>query len=184
MTELDPIALITGATLPTAVVPVCFATHLVTRYEQAKQELADTARQAVDSDSLAAGPPAHLRTELLDLEQQIRANTIDLTLRAMPSKTFKTLKRDHPPRKDDDGRAVPRDQMLGVNEATFFDPLLRACLIQPALDEATFRILVDERLTDGQLEKLTTAAWFLNVRVVDAPFSSAASPTTTPSASG
>jgi hypothetical protein len=179
----DPLAVIRGGELPTKVVPVCFATDLVEEYEQAKTDIVNEA--ADDSESfVGGGRAADLRARMVNLEEEMRAVTVDVTLRALRRKDFQDLKRAHPPRKDDDGKPNPRDQILGVNEETFFEPLLRKSIVDPVLDEEMFRLLVDERLTDAQFNHLTTAAWWLNTRMVDLPFTSAASPKTSTSGPG
>jgi hypothetical protein len=175
----DPTAVIRAGGLPERTVPICLALDLVEEYEELLRE----AEQPAESNSLA-GSPKKPTAELDALKAQMLASTVEFRLRAMPRPKFKALKRDHPPRKGEDGAPVPRDAMLGVNEDTFFEPLLRASLVDPVLDETTFRLLVDEKLSDGQFEQLTDVAWALNVRRIDLPFSYAGSKTTTSSDAG
>lgn len=164
----DPTALILGGALPQKVVPVCLAANLVDEYERMEDELAKEAERV--SDSLAGGRAAELRQQLGAMKEQMQESTVDFRFRALPSPKYKSLRRAHPPRKNEDGSPVERDAILRVNEDTFFIPLMRACLVEPALDDETFRVLVEERLSDGQLERLTTEVWRLNSSRVDLPF--------------
>lgn len=168
MTDQDVAALILGGALPEKVEPVCLALDLAVEYEALQAELAGEAER--NADSLSGGRSAELRAQLGDLKCRMQAATVPFRFRALPAPKFKALKREHPPRKAEDGTVVVRDGLLEVNEDTFFEPLLRASLVEPILDDATFRVLVDERLTDAQLERLTTICWHLNVRTVDVPF--------------
>jgi hypothetical protein len=164
----DPTALIRGGSLPEKVVPVCLSAALVDEYERLEDDLAKAAERS--ADSLAGGEAAGLRQQLGELKEQMQESTVDFRFRALPSPRYKSLRRAHPPRKNDDGSPVERDAILRVNEDTFFVPLMRACLVDPVLDDETFRLLVEERLSDGQLERLTTEVWQLNSRRVDLPF--------------
>lgn len=169
----DPLAVIRGGELPKRVAPVCFATGLVQQYEALQQELLDEARQS--ADSLGGGRKAEIRAALLELEDAMRERTVELTLQAIPRPRFKELKRKHPPRKDEDGKPNARDARFGVNEETFFDSLLRESIVDPPLDDETFRLMVDEKLSEAQFDRLTTIAWNLNEDRIDLPFSYAAS---------
>jgi len=136
--------------------------------------------KAAAKDSLAGGNVVELEQQIADVLEHIEAATVVLTLQALPRPRFKALKDLHPPRKDAEGNPSPEhagDLRLGVNEDTFFDVLLRAEIIAPVLDEETLTVLLDERLTDGAWEALTTVAWNLNLEKVAVPFSQAVSPT-------
>jgi hypothetical protein len=170
----DPYAIIRGGTLPKKLEQVCFALDLVEEYETLQEELTTSAANTGERSLGGGARIAEIRERLAALQDAMRAQTVTFTLQALPSKKFKALKRDHPPRKDDDG-FVGRDGLLGVNEETFFEPLLKASIVDPVLNDEMFRTLVEEQTTDATLERLTTRAWFLNVRQVDVPFSLAAS---------
>ena len=76
---------------------------------------------------------------------------------------------EHPPREDNQ-----TDRALGLNQDTFFDAAIRACAVEPALDKADWDAL-DEVLSDAQWNTLANAAWAVNARDVDVPFSQRAS---------
>lgn len=164
----DPIALIRGGSLPEKTVKVCLDARLVSEYEDIEAELLEEADRA--SDSLAGGRAAELRQQLAALKEQMQGSVVEFRFRALPSPRYKALKREHPPRRNEDGSANERDALLQVNEDEFFIPLVKACLIYPELDADTFTVLVDERLSDGQLNRLTTEVYRLNQSRVDIPF--------------
>lgn len=166
----DPYALILGGSLPQKTVKVCLDAALVSEYEDLETELAEAAGKTTGSLAGSGGRAIELRAEMETLKAAMLESTVSFKFRALPAPRYKSLRRAHPPRKNEDGSPVERDAMLRVNEDTFFVPLLKACLVEPSLDDETFRVLVEERLSDGQLERLTTEVWRLNQSRVDLPF--------------
>jgi hypothetical protein len=173
---VDPLAVIRAGRLPEKVVPLCMALDLVDEYEALQAQLAE-ARMRTDDDSLSGGPALGHQRQLDALRERMVAATVGFRLRALARPVFVDLKREHPPRRDDDGAPNLADARLGVNADAVWDPLLRLSIVDPVLDEVTFRLLVDERLSYGQYDYLTTQAWNLNVARMDVPFSYAASRT-------
>ncbi|MFC6017802.1 hypothetical protein ACFP2T_16495 [Plantactinospora solaniradicis] len=165
---------IRAAKLPERVVPVCLNLDLQAEFEAAERELQELLDRP--RDSLAAGgPPKDLSQRVRDLEAEMREHTHDFRLRALPRPGWLALVADHPPRQTEDGAVDQRDQYVGVNAETFFTALVRASVVAPELDEEDWRLLLDEKLTDRQFDQLSDAAWSLNRRDVDVPFSRAAS---------
>ena len=173
----DPLGVIRAGHLPERTVSICLALDLVEEYEELERALG--AAQGEEASPFVAGPAAEIQQQMDDLREQMQAATVAIRLRALARPRFNSLKREHPPRKDEDGAPMAEDRLLRINTETFFEPLLRMSIVDPVLDEPTFRMLIDERLTDAQFEQLTDVAWFLNVRRIDIPFSSAASSKTT-----
>ncbi|MFV2094820.1 hypothetical protein ACFHW1_04925 [Micromonospora sp. LOL_014] len=170
----DVKALIRGGRLPERTVPVCLQADLVAEHELAERQLAEATRRA--SDSLAGGSGMREIAERIEaLRVEMQDHTIDFRLRAMPRPRWKAFIAAHPPRKDDAGKVDERDRAIGVNTETFFDALVRASVVEPELDASDWDLLLDERLTDRQFDELADAAWGLNRRDVDVPFSPAAS---------
>lgn len=166
--------LIRAAKLPEKAVPICLHADLVAEVEAAERELADAQRHP--ADSLAAGGKARQVAERIEaLRQQMFDHTVDFRLRALARPAWRALMEGHAPRKDDKGQVDERDKYVGVNVSTFFDALVRASVVEPELDVEDWRLLLDERLTDRQFDQLADAAWSLNRRDVDIPFSLAAS---------
>lgn len=170
----DPGALIRAGKLPEKDFPVCVDPDLVAEYEQLV-EMRDAAKD-VGAGSLAGGNTAGFDEQIADVQKRMEASTVVLRLRALSRLRWKALKDEHPPRKGDDGKTIPEDVFVGVNRQSFFNALARATIVGPPLDEADREHLLDELLTDGQWEDLTTVAWNMNEAKISVPLSSAASP--------
>lgn len=171
----DVKALIRGAKLPETTVPVCLAADLVAQFEQAERELAEAGESA--RTSLADGGRQREIAERIEaLREQMQASTVDFRLRAMPRPRWREFIAAHPPRKDPKtGEVDERDRYVGVNTDTFYDALVQASAVDPDLDDEDWALLLGEKLTDRQFDQLADAAWALNRRDVDVPFSRAAS---------
>jgi len=167
-------ALIRGAKLPECTVPVCLNADLTAEFERAERELSEATQRP--ADSLAAGGQARQIAERIEaLRAEMVEHTIDFRLRAMQRPRWKAFVAAHPPRRADDGGVHERDRSIGVNTETFFDALIRASVVEPELDDEDWSLLLDEKLTDRQVDQISDAAWSLNRREVDVPFSRAAS---------
>jgi hypothetical protein len=182
MTDSEAAAKIRGGKPRTLPYPVCMDPDLVGEYERAVAERARV--KEGPRDSLAAGGvPAELEERIAALLEQIQANTVTLVFKALPRPQFGAMRDEHPPRRNADGVIdIPADARLGVNADDFFEPLIRASLVSPELDDETMTLLVEERLTDGQWDDLSTRVWNLNEATVSVPFAPAVS-TTNPSSS-
>lgn len=158
--------------LPERNVPICLAGKLQADYELAERELAEA--EEAPADSLAGNGSTVIARRIEELREQMKAKTIDFRLRALPRKKWRKLKAEHPPRKDEEGAVHAEDKWTGVNTETFFPLAIRACLIDPDLDESDWEVL-DAKLTFNQYDTLSAAVWVLNATEVDVPFSLAAS---------
>lgn len=173
----DPGQLIRNGKLKTDEFRACMDPDLIAEHQDLLDQRA--AARARAEDSLAGGNVAELEEKIAGVLDRIEAQTVVLVLKALPRPEFRSLKDAHPPRRDPEGNPLPEhadDWRLGVNVDTFFDPLIRAELVSPVLDEDTLTMLLEERLTDGQWDALTTVAWNLNLDKISVPFSSAVSP--------
>lgn len=177
---------IRAGTLPETTVRLCLHGELQARYEaverrleQAKANKPPAGARRLDS----ASPLREADAELEQLREQMAEHVIELRLRALPRPKFRALIEEHQPRQSATGDVDERDKYIGVNTATFFDPLIRACVVDD-LDAEDWRVLLEEKLTDAQYDVLADAAWAINRRDVDVPFSPAASPTSRSSAPG
>jgi hypothetical protein len=170
----DPGALIRGGKLPEKDFPVCVEPDLVAEYEQLV-EARDAAKEA-GAGSLAGGNTTALDEQIADVQKRMEESTVVLKLRALGRRQFRALRDEHPPRKDAEGKVDLGDLRLGVNRDTFFDPFIRETIVDPVLDEETLTLLIEQRLTDGQWDDLTTTAWNMNEAKISVPLSSAASP--------
>jgi hypothetical protein len=165
---VDIHAALSGAQLPERSVAVCLRGDLTAEIESAEREL-----RAAEADPGAGMEDAGRLRELAEhverLRDEMRAASVDVRLRALPRWRWSELMRAHPPRDDSDS-----DKALGVNEETFFDALVRACLVEPELSDEDWARLLSV-LTSAQYDALATAAWTVNRGSVDVPKSLVAS---------
>jgi hypothetical protein len=184
-----------GAARVERTMQVCLRGDLVGDWEAAEREL-ERARQAKDAtnakEATDLGP---LIERVRSLEAEMLEHAETWRLRAMPRYRFRKLVAAHPPRRDENGEPVEEDRLIGLNRSEFFPRLVRACVVEPKLDEADWLWLLghtDEEqerlkaegnedeieeglLTDRQVSDLQDVAWFLNRGEVEVPFSHAAS---------
>jgi hypothetical protein len=168
---MDFNSMLADAKLPERTVNICLRGDLVADYEALQVELVKLHGQA--SDSLAGNGAASVAERMDQLAAQMQEHTYLFRLRAMPRHAWRTLVNAHPPREKDD-KVVPEDMISGVNRETFFEPMVRASIIDPDLTDESWKRLLDA-LTDRQFEDLVSAAWDLNQGKVDVPFLRAAS---------
>lgn len=168
-------ALIASAKLPERTVPVCLNADLSAELQELERqlELAEQRRRAGEG-SLASGSDSRvLAAQVEAVREQMLDTTIVFRLRAMPRRRFRKMQDDFPPR---DGN--PIDALAGVDTEAMTEPLVRACVIEPELDDEDWTALLDEetgRLSEGQWTVLANAAWAINARDANVPFSRTAS---------
>lgn len=138
------------AKLPEAKVDLCLAPHLVEEYDNFPE-----------SDSLA-DPNAERKAAL---RKEIEASILTLKLRALGARKYDELTALHPPRPD-----VQQDKEMGINDLTFKPAILRACLVEPVLDDEGFEVLLDS-ITSEEWERLLVVAVRLNRYGGQVPFS-------------
>ena len=167
MTEKDFSALLAGAALPETTVPVCLRGDLAAEHEELDRKLEKLLEKKNPKMADDGRIAAKLRIE--ELEAQMQESTYDFRLRALSRTAWHALLAEHQPRPGEDA-----DKNIGVNTATFFASMIRACLVKPELTEEQWAQLL-EKITDRQFDSLSDAAWRLNRRDVAVPFSAAAS---------
>lgn len=176
--DVDVKALIRGSRRPERTVPLCLRGDLVAVHEGLERDLAEVIVGPQDDRLTGANVKAkRIGAQIEKLEKQMRDSTLVLRLRALSPSRWAELTAEHPPRKADDGTVNDRD-VIGVNSSTFFDALIRESVVEPVLDDEDWDLLLGEGehgLTEGQHDTLSGAAWTLNKRDVDVPFSRAAS---------
>lgn len=176
--------LIRGAKLRRDEFRVCVDPPLVDDYERLLAEQA--AERDAARDSLAGGRVLDIQVQLDLLLEQMEAATVTLVLQALPRREYRALIDKHPPRKGDDGTLIPRDERFGIDYDGFFNELARRSILGSRVDDETIEdlpadvveLLIEERLSDGQWEDLTSRCNRLNRATVDVPFSPAGSPRT------
>jgi hypothetical protein len=83
---------------------------------------------------------------------EAEADALHVTLRALRRSEWKTLVKEHPPRKDHKD-----DEAAGVNEETFKDALVTASVVEPTLSADDF-----DALADVDFDRLYFSAFALN----------------------
>ncbi|HEX6873684.1 MAG TPA: hypothetical protein VF163_21505 [Micromonosporaceae bacterium] len=166
---MDVKGILAAAKLAERSVPLCLQPDLVAELQRLERDLADAERVEKASGSLGGGETHVLAERIQALREQMAEHTVELVVRALPRLQWRDLLAAHPPREGNDA-----DKALGVNEDTFFDALVRLCTVSPQLDGDDWGRL-EQVLSDGQWSALTNAAWAVNARDVDVPFSPRAS---------
>lgn len=165
--------LLAEAKLPERSVPVCLRGDLVAEFEELERQLQEAQRSTVSS--IEDGGGAAIAEQMEALRAQMREHTYQFRLRALPKPAYRKLKAEHPPRKNDDtGEVLSEDVYLDANIEAIQEPLVRACIVDPVLDDITWTDLVG-KLTDRQYGELVGTAIHVNRGGVDIPFSHAAS---------
>lgn len=169
--------LLADAQLPVKTVPICLRGDLVADFEETERALQEAHKQR--GDSLAGGSElGELAEKLEALQVEMREHFYTFRIQALPKREFRALVAKHGPRRvvgeDGEEKIHEDDKYIGVNTASFFEALMRACLVDPVLGDDDWTAL-DSKLTDSQWDSLSTAAWSVNRSDVDVPFSRAAS---------
>jgi hypothetical protein len=161
------------AKLPTRTVPVCLRGDLVAEIEQLDRQLVAAEKEPATGLE-DAGQLRELAERIEALRTEMADSSHTFVLSAMPGQNYRALKAEHPPRLDAEGKVQPEDALMGANVDTLAEPLLRACCVDPVLDDATWAAL-EPVLTDRQYDDLVNAAIMANQGPVSIPFSRAAS---------
>lgn len=169
---VDIKALLKQARRRTATVEVCLRGDLAGEYEQLERDLAKLPK----STKLGGDPERRRITAEMDrLRAEMAEGTVPFRLEALSDAAFQRLVDEHPPRRNGDELDV-RDAEGGYNRATFFDGLIRACTVEPELDDDDWQLLLGEDgMSGGQKVALWSEASRINGQAVDVPFSPAAS---------
>ncbi|WP_229401912.1 hypothetical protein [Micromonospora okii] len=172
---------IKSARLPERTVPICLRGDLTAEFEDLERQLEDALR--TPATSLEGDGAGSIAERMEVLRQQMRDDTTAFRVRAMPPPRWRAFCAEHPPRKTDAGEVDERDRLIGVNVETFYEALIRKSVVEPALDDEDWAALLgdDGVLTDRQFADLADAAWSVNRREVDIPFSLVASRMNRPS---
>jgi len=158
-------------------VPICMRGDLVEKFERLERELVDAERRelANPSTSIEDEPETgRLAREIENVRAQMLDESYTWVLEALPGKKYRALMAEHPPRQNDDGEVLDEDRLLDANYDTFLEPLLRASVVDPILDDTEWEEVIDD-LSNGQYNTLINAAVMVNRGGVDVPFSRAAS---------
>jgi hypothetical protein len=167
--EMNIDELLAAARLAEQQVPVCLRPDLLAAYTDAEAALEAAEKAHKTSGSLDAGEKLAAAAAVEELRDQMLAASVRFTVRALPRRRWSALYAEHPPREADDG-----DTRVGFNRDTFYDALVRECVVEPQLSDEQWAAL-DAALSTAQYAALKTAAWLVNNADVDVPFLLAAS---------
>lgn len=167
MEDIDITAELDQAQPQGKTVPICLRGELVEEFERLDGELQEMARVETTAPSLSSGGRKRELAEKVEaLRQEMLAKSVPFRLQAIGRKAWNKLNDSHPPREGNDS-----DRMRGFNDETFFPALIRATVVSPTLSADQWTKLLDVQLSPGQFETLAGAAWDLNRRGADIPFS-------------
>jgi hypothetical protein len=165
MADIEEI--LAGAKLPERTVPLCLRGDLQAEFEDLERKLA--AAEAADDGTLAGNPAAREIAELMEtLRAQMREHERVFRLRAIDAKAYSNLIAEHPPTDEQ------RQQGQDTNWQTFPAALIAACAIDPEMTVEQAEQL-SGTVAYSQWDALFAAAYALNRRAVDIPFSVTAS---------
>jgi len=167
---MDVSQLLNNAKRPEKIVPLCLAGDLQAKWEALHEEYGR--KVAAAGRKMANADARELSAKIVAVEEQMAEQTLEVVVRGLPRNDWKALVRDHPPRE-----GVEADKQLGVNQESFTDAMVYACIVSPEMTDDEKATLLDV-ITDAQYEKLTEAAWNVNRRDLSVPFSPIASRTT------
>jgi hypothetical protein len=171
---MDVTEIIKAARRPERTHPLCLRGDLVAEWEKLDRQRVDAEKNA-PADSLAGSPALPIARQMEALQAQMAESTVTFRLRGLPRNAYRDLIEAHPPRRDDVGDVMMADRGWGFDTRAFFPALIRATVVEPALDDAVMTELLDETLTAHQFEELLNIALDVNAGKVDIPFSPAAS---------
>lgn len=164
---MDVTKLLASVKLPQTSVKLCLDGQLADEYAAVEQQLAQAKSEAKKADSMSAGTGVRaLEAQLEKLRKQAEASTVTFKLRAVGRKRWTELMAEHPPREGN-----TKDTLVGANEDTLAEALIREGLVEPLLSAEQLATLLDEHLSEGQYNELANAAYFVNRRSVSVPFS-------------
>lgn len=167
--KADVKSILASAKLAERSVELCLRGDLVAQMQELQRQLIEAEQQEKATGSLDGGQARVLAEQVEALHEEMLDHSIDVRFRALPRRKWTALVAAHPPREDNDV-----DRAMGLNQETFFDAAIRACAAEPTFDEADWESL-DGVLSDAQWNTLANAAWAVNARDVDVPFSQRAS---------
>lgn len=176
-------------------VEIVFRPDLLAEHEELESELDDLQEQiAVAEAKVAVGPKRNsdkpdaaleaLReqerekaAQIKAVEDEMAASAVPFRFRALPRDKFRNICDAHPPRKDDQF-----DLAVGYHRADVGDELVRASLVDPAFDEASWAEFLDV-ISIGEWNRLRARAEKVNgQQVTEAPKSLLASRVLSPRA--
>jgi hypothetical protein len=156
VTGLTAQDLISRAQLPTAEAELCLDPSLIMQW---RDLLSRWERASGDAESMGKrSEKAELGDQLSALDEQIKACTVTVKVRALSAAAWGILRAQH-----------PGETPGTIDVGKFCGPALAACAIDPtfSIDEAN--ALMD-RISDGQRDLLLGPVFLVNERQLSVPF--------------
>lgn len=155
---------------PEKTVSICLAGDLQAEFEDLERDL-QIARDQPPDGTLAGGSnplATQIAQQIMELRERMREHSSVFRFRGLPRKQYSDLVASCPPSED------AKEQGAEVDWETFSVALVAECAVEPemAVEEAG---QIADVLTQAQWDGLVTAAFSVNKRDVDVPFSYAAS---------
>lgn len=126
------------------------------------RQTADALKPGPLSTGTEDGEYAAAEQAYTDFHAEAKTRAVVIEMEPLDRKPYQQMVLEHPPREDNDG-----DRAVGVNESTFAEPLVMACIVGPEMSDAEKQAFLDS-LTFGQFDTLYQDAFAIN-RVVYAP---------------
>src|SRR5262245_4429835 len=109
-----------------------------------------------------------LAQEYDDLRAEAEETALRIVVQAVPRKQWRELLQAHPPVADADGEIDEEHKRLGFNPDTFFDAIVKPCVVEPEFTDEEWDEF-EEDCSEAHWDKLSSAAYLLNVQGVDLP---------------
>lgn len=143
------------------------------------EQLAELRRAVTRAETASAGAPlrggdavpgAAEKAAYDAFVDEAAGRAVEVVMEAIGSTRFADLMLAHPPREVDgeDGKRIHEDdEPFGVNTLTFGKALLahrdeKRTIVSPDVSEADLREFLDDECSEGDVERLWTAAYYLN----------------------
>lgn len=155
---------------PEKTVPICLAGDMQAEFEDLERDL-QIARDRPADGTLAGGAnplATQIAQQIMELRERMREHTTVFRFRGLPRKEYSDLLAQCPPSDEEKEKGADVDWDL------FPVRLVAACCVSHEMTEDDAGKLADV-LTQAQWESLYVAAFAVNKRDVDVPFSYAAS---------
>jgi hypothetical protein len=167
VTGLTAQDLIARAQLPSADAELCLDPSLIMRW---RDLLSRWERASGDAESMGIrSEKSELAEQLRALDEQIKANTVTVKVRAISAAAWAILRAKH-----------PGETPGTIDVGAFCGPALAACAIDPVFTAEEADALM-EKLSDGQRDLLLGPVFLVNERQLTVPFDERVSAMTRPS---
>jgi hypothetical protein len=155
--------IIAAASLREETVRVCVAGDLAAEHDRLAAQLGALDGGWEPTRMGDVDPRRALAEAIRDLERRMAQHEHDFRFRALPHRRFRALRAEH----TSDGGTLDVD--------AFLPALIIACCVDPPIPDLAAWNALDDRLTQGQFDVLSGAAWAVNTGAADVPKSARAS---------